>query len=62
MKLVEKFQKNDEEPAEYATYKGDDLAEYGFNFIDWDGASLQEILDGMKDYGGFGEYRISKTQ
>ena len=62
VKIVEEFQKNDEEAAEYATYEGDDLAEYGFNFIDWDGASLQEILDGMKDYGGFGEYRISKTQ
>ena len=62
VKIEEEFQKNDEEAAEYATYEGDDLAEYGFNFIDWDGASLQEILDGMKDYGGFGEYRISKTQ
>ena len=62
VKLEEAFQKNDEEAAEYATYEGDSLAEYGFNFIDWDGASLQEILDGMKDYGGYGEYRISKTE
>ena len=62
VKLEEAFQKNDEEAAEYATFEGDSLAEYGFNFIDWDGASLQEILDGMKDYGGFGQYRISKTE
>lgn len=62
VKLEEAFQKNDEEAAEYATFEGDSLAEYGFNFIDWDGASLQEILDGMKDYGGFGQYRISKAE
>ncbi len=62
VKLVEEFQKNSEEEAYSATYEGDSLAEYGFNFIDWDGASLQEILDGMKDYGGYGEYRISKSE
>ena len=62
VKLEEAFQKNDEEAAEYATFEGDSLAEYGFNFIDWDGASLQEILDGMKDYGGFGQYPISKAE
>ena len=32
--------------------------DYGFNFIDWDNATLQDILDGMKDYGNYGEYRI----
>ena len=62
VKIVEEFQKNDEEMAESFTYEGDTLADYTFNFIDWDGSSLQEILDGMKDYGGFGEYRISKTE
>lgn len=62
VKIVEKFQKNDEEEEESVTYEGDSLAEYGFNFIDWDNASLQEILDGMKDYGGFGEYRIKKSE
>ena len=58
VKVVEEFQKNSEEEAESYTYEGDALAEYTFNFIDWDGASLQEILDGMKDYGGFGQYEI----
>lgn len=62
VKIVEEFQKNDEEAAESATYEGDSLADYGFNFIDWDGVSLQAILDGMKDYGGFGQYRISKSE
>jgi len=62
VKLVEDFQKSSEEEAYSATYEGDSLAEYGFNFIDWDGASLQEILDGMKDYGGYDEYRISKSE
>lgn len=61
VKLVEEFQKNSEEEAYGDTYEGDSLAEYTFNFIDWASASLQEILDGMKDYGGFGEYRIKKT-
>lgn len=58
VKVVEEFQKNSEEEAESYTYEGDALAEYTFNFIDWDGVSLQEILDGMKDYGGFGQYEI----
>ena len=58
VRIEEEFQKNSEEEAESYTYEGDALADYGFNFIDWDGASLQEILDGMKDYGGFGQYEI----
>ena len=58
VKLVESFQKNDEEETEDYVAEGADLQEYGFNFIDWDNATLQEILDGMKDYGAFGEYRI----
>ncbi len=58
VKIEEEFQKNDEEAAEYYTYEGDALADYGFNFIDWDGATLQDILDGMKDYGAFGQYEI----
>ena len=61
VRLEEAFQKNDEEAAEYATYEGDSLAEYGFNFIDWANASLQDILDGMKDYGEFGQYSIRKN-
>ena len=62
VKIVEEFQKSSEEEAEMYSYEGDALEDYGFNFIDWDGASLQEILDGMKDYGGFGQYRISKAE
>ncbi len=62
VKIVEKFQKNSEEEAEVLTYEGDGVAEYRFNFIDWDGASLQTILDGMKDYGGFGNYKITKSE
>lgn len=62
VKLVESFQKSDEEEVESAVYEGDSLAEYGFNFIDWDGVPLQDILDGMKDYGGLGQYRISKSE
>ena len=58
VRIEEEFQKNSEEEAESYTYEGDALAEYTFNFIDWDGVSLQEILDGMKDYGGFGQYEI----
>ena len=58
VRIEEEFQKNSDEEAESYTYEGDALADYGFNFIDWDGASLQEILDGMKDYGGFGQYEI----
>lgn len=60
VKLVEEFQKSSEEEGEVATIEGAALAEYSFNFVDWDGASLQEILDGMKDYGAFGRYQISK--
>lgn len=59
VKLVEDFQKSDEEEAMAVEYTGDALAEYGFNFIDWDNASLQEILDGMKDYGGYSNYKIA---
>lgn len=62
VKLVEEFQKSSEEEAYSATYEGADLADYGFNFIDWDGVSLQEVLDGMKDYGGYDQYRIRKTE
>ncbi len=62
VKLVEEFQKSSEEEAYGGTYEGDSLAEYGFNFIDWDGVSLQDILDGMKDYGGYDQYRISKSE
>jgi len=62
VKLVEEFQKNSEEEAYGDTYEGAGLQEYTFNFINWANASLQEILDGMKDYGGFGEYRISKSE
>ena len=58
VKIVEEFQKNSDEEAETAVYEGDALADYGFNFIDWDNATLQDILDGMKDYGNYGEYRI----
>ena len=58
VRIEEEFRKNDEEETEYATYEGDSLAEYGFNFIDWDGVPLQDILDGMKDYGEFGQYKI----
>lgn len=62
VKLVEEFQKSSEEDAYAAVVEGDDLANYTFNFVDWDGASLQEVLDGMKDYGGFGRYKISKIE
>lgn len=62
VKIVEEFQKNSEEEASSATYEGESLAEYGFNFIDWDGVSLQDILDGMKDYGGFSKYQIRKVE
>ena len=58
VRIEEEFQKNSQEEAESCTYEGDALADYGFNFIDWDGVPLQEILDGMKDYGGFGQYEI----
>ena len=59
VKLEEKFQKFEEEGTSVLVVEGEALAEYGFNFIDWDNASLQDILDGMKDYGGFGKYSIS---
>lgn len=62
MKIVQQFQKSDEEEREISVYEGDTLQNYTFNFIDWDGVPLQEILDGMKDYGGFGNYTISKTE
>ena len=58
VKLVESFQKSDEEETMDYVAEGAALQEYGFNFIDWDMATLQEIIDGMKDYGAFGEYRI----
>ena len=58
VKIVESFQKNSMEEAEYAEYTGDALAEYSFNFIDWDNASLQDILNGMADYGNLGQYQI----
>ena len=62
VKIVESFQKNSEEEAEYAEYTGDALAEYSFNFIDWNNASLQDILDGMANYGGFGQYVIRPAE
>ncbi len=62
VKIEEEFQKNSEEMREYSIYEGDSLADYQFNFIDWDGVSLQEIIDGMKDYGGFGNYKIYKAE
>ena len=58
VKLVETFQKNSEEEIEEYVAEGDALAEYTFNFIDWANAPLQDILDGMKDYGSFGQYKI----
>ncbi len=58
VKLVESFQKNSEEEEETVVYEGDDLEAYSFNFIDWSGAPLQDILDGMRDYGGYGQYTI----
>ena len=61
VKLVEDFQKSFEEEAEITTYEGEALEEYGFNFIDWSGATLQEILDGMKDYGGYDNCTIKKV-
>ena len=61
VKLVEDFQKSFEEEAEITTYEGEALEEYGFNFIDWSGASLQEILDGMRDYGGYDNCTIKKV-
>lgn len=62
VKIVEEFQKNSEELAEIYTYEGEDVAKYTFNFIDWANAPLQDILDGMKDYGGFGQYEIGKLE
>ena len=61
VKLVEDFQKSFEEEVFSVTYEGQALEEYGFNFIDWSGATLQEILDGMRDYGGFDNYTIRKV-
>ena len=58
VKLESSFQKSSEEEEEVYVAEGDALKEYNFNFIDWANAPLQEILDGMKDYGAFGEYRI----
>ena len=62
VKLVESFQKSFDEEVEDYVAEGDALAEYGFNFIDWANAPLQEILDGMKDYGGFGQYQITAME
>ena len=62
VKIVEEFQKNSTEEAECYTYEGEDLADYQFNFIDWDGVPLQDILNGMKDYGGFGQYQIRPAE
>ena len=62
VKIVEEFQKNSEELAEIYTYEGEDVAKYTFNFIDWANAPLQDILDGMKDYGAFGHYEIGKIE
>ena len=62
VKVVEEFQKNSEEEAECYIYEGEDLANYQFNFIDWDSVPLQDILDGMKDYGGFGQYQIRSAE
>ena len=61
VKLVEDFQKSFDEETSSVTYEGEALEEYGFNFIDWSGATLQEILDGMADYGGYDEYQIRKA-
>lgn len=61
VKLVEDFQKSFEEETSPVTYEGEALEEYGFNFIDWSDAPLQDILDGMADYGGYGEYTIRKA-
>ena len=58
VKLESSFQKSMDEETEVYVAEGDALKEYNFNFIDWANAPLQEILDGMKDYGAFGEYRI----
>ena len=62
VKIVEEFQKNSTEEAECYTYEGEDLADDQFNFIDWDGVPLQDILNGMKDYGGFGQYQIRPAE
>ncbi len=61
VKLVEDFQKSDEEETSAVTYEGEALEEYGFNFIDWSDAPLQDILDGMADYGGYDQYTIRKA-
>ena len=61
VKLVEDFQKSLEEETSAVTYEGEALEEYGFNFIDWSDAPLQDILDGMADYGGYGQYTIRKA-
>lgn len=61
VKLVEDFQKSYEEETSAVTYEGEALEEYGFNFIDWSDASLQDILDGMADYGGYDQYTIRKA-
>ena len=61
VKLVENFQKNSLEEAFSATYEGQALKEYGFNFINWSDATLQEILDGMRNYGDYGNYTIRKA-
>lgn len=63
VKLVEKFQKSYDEPVDEYVVEGAALQDYGFNFIDWDNASLQQILDGMKDYGGsYADYHISPVK
>lgn len=61
VKLVEDFQKSYEEETSAVTYEGEALEEYGFNFIDWSDAPLQDILDGMADYGGYDQYTIRKA-
>ena len=58
VKIEEHFQKSLGEEEEYYVYEGEDVANYQFNFIDWANAPLQDILDGMKDYGGFGNHVI----
>ena len=62
VKIEEEFQKNSAEEAESYTYEGESLANYQFNFIDWANAPLQDILDGMKDYGSFGSYKIRAAE
>ena len=62
VRLEESFQKSSEEETESYVVEGDAIAEYSFNFIDWANAPLQDILDGMKDYGGFWQYSITAVE